>query len=70
MGIATVIEISSLDPESRCLLAQVTGQVVTEKGTNRTRWNLLIELRGPNAIPRIVGISEMNETPAAKAAFP
>ena len=34
------IEISALDSQSQCLLAQVTGYVVTEKGTNRTRWNL------------------------------
>jgi hypothetical protein len=64
------IEISSLDSESSCLLAQVTGYVVTEKGTNATRWNLLVELRGTNALPRIVGISEMNEPPAAKATVP
>jgi hypothetical protein len=64
------IEISALDSESRCLLARVTGQVVTEKGTNQTRWNLLIELHGTNAIPRIVGMSEMNEAPAAKATAP
>jgi hypothetical protein len=64
------IEISSLDSESSCLLARVTGYVITEKGTNATRWNLLIEMRGTNAIPRIVGMSEMNETPAAKATVP
>jgi hypothetical protein len=64
------IEINPLDSESRCLLAQVSGQVVTEKGTNQTRWNLLIELRGTNSIPRIVGISEMNEAPSVKPPAP
>ena len=64
------IEISALDSQSQCLLAQVTGYVVTEKGTNRTRWNLLVELRGTNATPRIVGISEMNEAPDAPGKAP
>ena len=55
----TRVELNSLDSSSHCLLAVVDGQWITEQRTIPTRWQMLIELRGNDAAPRIVGAFEI-----------